>query len=417
MPATITARIAAELGVRSQQVEAAVELLDGGATVPFIARYRKEATGGLDDTQLRTLEERLGYLRELEDRRDGGARPRSASRASSTAELAGRDPRPPTPRLALEDLYLPYQAQAPHQGADRPRGRARAAGRRAARRPRRWTPRRRRRRSSTPRRASPTPTAALDGARAILIERFAEDADLVGSLREEMWARGRLIAKVRDGKAADGAKFSDYFDFAEPLHQAAVAPRPGAVPRREGGGPRRLDRRPEPPTRPTSSGRADYERRIAAALRHRRPRPPRRPLAGRDRALGLAHPPPASPGGRPAAAPARGGRGRGDRGCSPANLRDLLLAAPAGHARRRMGLDPGFRTGVKVAVVDATGKVVDTATIYPHEPQRRLGRGRSRRWRALVHDAQGRARRDRQRHRLARDRQARRRADQLKRRS
>src|SRR6266508_1711420 len=211
---SIGERIAGELGVRPGQVVAAIELLDGGATVPFIARYRKEMTGTLDDAQLRTLEDRLGYLRELEERR-----------AAVIESIRGQDKLDPEleaqilaadSKARLEDLYLPFRpkrrtkAQVAREAgleplADRlladpagdPRELAAAfvdAGKGVADVP-----------------------AALEGARAILVERFAEDADLIGGLRERMWSRGRLVSRVRDGKQEAGAKFADYFDFAEPF--------------------------------------------------------------------------------------------------------------------------------------------------------------------------------------------------------
>ncbi|HZD71769.1 MAG TPA: Tex-like N-terminal domain-containing protein, partial [Actinomycetes bacterium] len=211
---SIGERIAGELGVRPEQVNAAVELLDGGATVPFIARYRKEMTGALDDARLRTLEERLRYLRELEERRAAvieSIRSQGKLDAELEAQLLAADS-----KARLEDLYLPYRpkrrtrAQVAREAglepladqllADPARDSLRAAaafvdeGKGVADAP-----------------------AALEGARAILVERFAEDADLVGALRERMWSRGRLVSRVRDGKQEAGAKFADYFDFAEPF--------------------------------------------------------------------------------------------------------------------------------------------------------------------------------------------------------
>src|SRR5215471_2174916 len=205
-------RIAAELGVRDHQVSAAVELLDGGATVPFIARYRKEATGTLDDAQLRTLEERLRYLRELAERR-AAILASIAERGKLTDELAAQIDNADT-KARLEDLYLPYK----------PKRRTRAQIAREnglepladllLNEP-----------EHDPHQAAASyltenvsdAAAALDGARAILVERFAEDANLIGQLRERMWSQGRLQAKVREGKQDEGRKYSDYFDFAEPF--------------------------------------------------------------------------------------------------------------------------------------------------------------------------------------------------------
>ena len=205
-------RIAAELGVRDHQVAAAVDLLDGGATVPFIARYRKEATGTLDDAQLRTLEERLRYLRELAERR-AAILASVAEQGKLTDELAAQINSADT-KARLEDLYLPYK----------PKRRTRAQIAREnglepladllLNEP-----------ENDPNQAAasyltenvPDAAAALDGARAILVERFAEEAALIGQLRERMWSQGRLQAKVRAGKQDEGRKYSDYFDFAEPF--------------------------------------------------------------------------------------------------------------------------------------------------------------------------------------------------------
>ena len=210
--------------------------------------------------------------------------------------------------------------------------------------------------------------AALEGARAILVERFAEDADLIGGLRERMWTRGRLVTKVRDGQGDRGREVRRLLRLRRAVHQAALAPDPGGVPRGEGGGARRrpgAGRR----RRPGAGRVTDYERTIAARVRHRRPRAarPTRWLAEAVRwawrtrillHLGI-----------DIRVRLRTVAEEGAIGVFATNLRDLLLAAPAG-SRATMGLDPGLRTGVKVAVVDATGKVVATDTIYPHEPRR-----------------------------------------------
>src|SRR5579862_4817732 len=212
--ANINRQIADELGVREQQVAATVELLNGGATVPFVARYRKEITGGLDDAQLRTLEERLTYLRELEDRRavildsirDQGKLDAALEAAIMAADNKGR----------LEDIYLPFK----------PKRRTKAEiAREAGLEPLselllnqpESDPKQVAERFVDAEKQVADVAAALDGARSILVERFAEDADLIGSLREEMWSASRLVSKVRDGRQEAGAKFSDYFDFAEKL--------------------------------------------------------------------------------------------------------------------------------------------------------------------------------------------------------
>ncbi|MFN5690058.1 Tex-like N-terminal domain-containing protein, partial [Bradyrhizobium sp.] len=208
--------IAAELSVRDAQVQAAIDLLDGGATVPFIARYRKEATGMLDDTQLRTLEERLRYLREMDARRTAiiesiksqGKMTPEIELALATADTKAR----------LEDIYLPFKEKrrtkaqiAKEAGLEpladmligdpmkNPEDEAKAFIKKDGDNPVKDV------------------KAALDGARAILVERFAEHADLVGSLREEMWTRGAVKSTVRHGKKTEGAKFADYFDFSEPF--------------------------------------------------------------------------------------------------------------------------------------------------------------------------------------------------------
>jgi len=363
----IAQQIAAELGVRAQQVTATVELLDGGATVPFIARYRKEATGALDDAQLRTLDERLSYLRELEDRR--AAILESIREQGKLDDALAAAIRAADSKSRLEDIYLPFRPKrrtkaeiAKEAGlaplADlllaSPENDPHAAAARFV----------------DAEKNVADAAAALDGARAILIERFGEDADLIGSLREEMWSVGRLVSKVRDGKQAAGAKFSDYFDFSERLTKV-------------------------PSHRALALFRAEKEEILSVAIEpESQPAAPAGAHAGPNAyELRIMHRFNISDRGRPAdkwlvetarwawrtrillhlgidlrvrlwtAAEAEAVR------VFAANLRDLLLAAPAG-PRATMGLDPGFRTGVKVAVVDKTGKVTATAVIHPHEPQR-----------------------------------------------
>ena len=364
MPASIHRQIAEALSVREQQVEAAVALLDGGATVPFISRYRKEATGALDDAQLRTLEERLHYLRELEERRtvilnsirEQGKLDAALETAILAADSKGR----------LEDIYLPYKPKR-RTKADI----AKEAGLGPLADLLLAHP------ENDPQAASaafvdadkqvPDAAAALEGARAILVERFAEDGDLIGSLRELMWSSGRIASQVRKGKKDSGAKFSDYFDFSEALIKLP-SHRILALFRGEKEEILALDIEPEGSV-PTQASKSPYELRIM----HRfaiadRGRPGDRWLIETAswawRTKIMAH---LSVDLRVRlwnAAEQEAVR------VFAANLRDLMLAAPAG-ARPTMGLDPGFRTGVKVAVVDATGKVVATAAIFPHEPQRR----------------------------------------------
>ncbi|MEU9943391.1 Tex family protein [Streptomyces lavendulae] len=360
MTMSIEGRIAEELGVRERQVKAAVELLDGGSTVPFIARYRKEATEMLDDAQLRTLEERLRYLRELEDRRTAildSVREQGKLDAQLEARIHAADT-----KARLEDIYLPFKPKRRTKAQI-----AREAGLEPLAEGLLADP------SVEPAVAAAAfvdadkgvadAAAALEGARAVLTEKFAEDADLIGDLRERMWTRGRLAAKVREGQEEAGAKFADYFDFAEPF-TALPSHRVLAMLRGEKEDVLTLDLEPEPPA--DAPGPSTYEgliaRRFGVADRGR---PGDKWLAdtvrwawrtkiqvhlGIDLRTRLR-----------AAAEDEAVR------VFAANLRDLLLAAPAG-TRATLGLDPGFRTGVKVAVVDATGKVVATDVIHPHVP-------------------------------------------------
>ncbi|MBO1906671.1 RNA-binding transcriptional accessory protein [Microvirga sp. 3-52] len=360
---SIGQRIANELNVQEWQVKAAVELLDGGSTVPFIARYRKEVTGTLDDAQLRTLEERLRYLRELEDRRKT-ILDSIREQGKLTDELALQINTADT-KARLEDLYLPYKpkrrtkAQIAKEAGLEPLADLLLSE--PARQPKEAAAA-----FVNPEKEVATPEAALEGARSILVERFAENAELLGALRETYWERGTLTSKVRDGKATEGAKFADYFDFAEPLTKL---PSHRILALFRGEKEEILDLRMEEDKDSAEPGYVSrYEGRTALAF-------------------GIADQ------GRP-----------GDKWLLETvrwawrtklrfsieldmkmrlwqlaedeavkvfagNLRDLLLAAPAG-ARPTLGLDPGYRTGVKVAVVDATGKVVATDTIYPHEPKR-----------------------------------------------
>ncbi|MER0246593.1 Tex family protein, partial [Streptomyces sp. HSW2009] len=363
MTTSIEGRIADELGVRERQVKAAVELLDGGSTVPFIARYRKEATEMLDDAQLRALEERLRYLRELEERRAAileSVRSQGKLDAEVEARILAADS-----KARLEDVYLPFKPKRRTKAQI-----AREAGLEPLADGLLGDP------SVEPRAAAATfvdaergvadAAAALDGARAILTERFGEDADLIGELRERMWQRGRLAAKVREGKEEAGAKFADYFDFAEPFTELP-SHRVLAMFRAEKEEVLDLTLEPEEPSQ--TPGPSSYEQAISRRFGVAdRGRPADGWLAdtvrwawrtrvlvhlGIDLRLRLRQ-----------AAEDEAVR------VFAANLRDLLLAAPAG-TRATMGLDPGFRTGVKVAVVDATGKVAATETIYPHVPQQK----------------------------------------------
>ncbi|HEX7076133.1 MAG TPA: Tex family protein [Hyphomicrobiaceae bacterium] len=356
----INQRIAAELGVGVAQVAAAVALLGEGATVPFIARYRKEKTGGLDDTQLRKLEERLGYLRELEDRRATVLKS-IEEQGKLTPELA-RSIAAAETKVELEDLYAPYK----------PKRRTRAQiAREAGLEPLAdlllktptLVPESEAAKFVDTEKGVADTKAALDGARHILIERIGEDAKLVGALREWLWTEGVLTSKVLKGKDTEGAKFADYFDFSQPIkdvpsHRALAILRG----RKEG----ILDIDLDVPHEADKPHPAELKIRAAFSIADRG-RPADRWLADTVRlawkaklAISLS------------VDLLVRLKERADTEAISVfskNLKDLLLAAPAG-PRVTMGLDPGYRTGVKVAVVDQTGKLVDTATIYPHEPQR-----------------------------------------------
>ena len=356
--------IAAELAVREAQVQAAVDLLDGGATVPFIARYRKEATGMLDDIQLRALEERLRYLREMDARRTAiiesinsqGKMTPEIEQALLTADTKAR----------LEDIYLPFKEKrrtkaqiAKEAGLEPladmlitdpmkdPQLEAKAFLKKDGENPVKDV------------------KAALEGARAILVERFAEHADLVGSLRQEMWGRGQVKSEVRHGKKTAGAKFADYFEFNEP-YTKLPSHRILAMLRGEKEEVLQLDFGDGEPE--DSKDPSLYENRIAVTFGiSRQGRPADQFLSDSVRWAWRT---------RIKTSLALDIRMRLWQEAEKeavrvfaANLRDLLLAAPAG-GRATLGLDPGFRTGVKVAVVDRTGKFVDHTTIYPHEPAR-----------------------------------------------
>ena len=366
-PSLLVRRLADELGVRAPQIAATVELLDGGATVPFIARYRKEVTGGLDDTVLRQLEVRLGYLRDLDGRR--------LSILQSVAEQGKLTPallqalQAADTKQRLEDLYAPYK----------PKRRTRAQiAREAGLAPLAE-------RLLTDAAADPAELAvaylnaeagiadakaALDGARDILTEQFAENADVLADLRDFLWKEALLRSRVIEGKEADGANFRDWFDFHEalrtlPSHRVlallrgrqqgvldlritldddreAETPHPCIV---------RLARRLDLPTTLWGSAVTPRDRWLADVCR----------WTWRVKLL-------------PGFETELIGRLRDDAEAEAirvfaANLKDLLLAAPAG-PKAVLGLDPGIRTGVKVAAIDATGKLVATATVFPHEPRR-----------------------------------------------
>ncbi|RUR32260.1 Tex family protein [Vreelandella nanhaiensis] len=362
----IISRLADELGVRNEQVAATVELLDGGATVPFIARYRKEVTGALDDAQLRQLDERLRYLRELEERREAvliaideqGKLDAPLKAAIQAAETKQR----------LEDLYLPFKkkrrtkAQIAREAGLEPLAdallanpaldpEAEAAGYlRSAE-------------GDIP--AVEDAKAALDGAKQILMERFAEDPELIGQLRERLWQEGELSARVLEGKQQEGAKFSDYFEHDEKLAKVP-SHRALAMFRGRNEGVLSLSiRLPGEDDAPVHPAQVAIARQVGISDEGR----------AADKWLGEVV--------RwtwrvklyTALETELLGRLREQAELTAievfaANLKDLLLAAPAGQ-KVTLALDPGLRTGCKVAVVDATGQFVDQATIYPHAPQNR----------------------------------------------
>jgi uncharacterized protein len=359
---SILARLAEELTISASQADAAVRLIDEGNTVPFIARYRKEATGGLDDTQLRRLDERLGYLRELEERR-AAILQSIEEQGKLTPELAGEIGAADS-KARLEDLYLPYKPKRRTKAQI-----AREAGLEPLAQSLLDDP------TQVPEQVAAAfvdadrgvadVKAALDGARQILIERMAEDADLLGTLRDYLWEQGVVTSKMSEGMAETGAKFSDYFDYREPIREI---PSHRALAMFRGRNENVLLLKLQPADEDENSRLPGVcERRIAARFG----------IADLGRA--------ADPwlldtvrwawrvkvhlhlelelmGRLKEAAEAEAIE------VFARNLKSLLLAAPAG-MRTTIGLDPGIRTGVKLAVIDRTGKVVHTGVIYPHQPR------------------------------------------------
>lgn len=357
---SIESRLATELLVREEQISATVALLDEGATVPFIARYRKEITGGLDDTQLRLLAERLDYLRELDSRRltilkSIGEQEKLTPELEQAIYAAQN-------KTTLEDLYLPFKPKRRTKAMI-----AREAGLQGLADALLADP------SQAPETLAASyfneqitdTKAALDGARAILIETFAEDATVIGTLREQLWQTATLTSQVVAGQENTGEKFRDYFEHSEPLKNSP-SHRVLALLRGRNEGILSVSIHYQPKETPATQA-SDFERQIAQQFN----------IADQGRAadawllqtVALAW---------------RSkifvslelellGRLKESADAAAiqvfaANLQDVLLAAPAG-ARPTLGLDPGIRTGVKVAVVDATGKVLDTAVVYPHEPR------------------------------------------------
>ncbi len=354
-------QIAGELNARPEQVQAAVRLLDEGATVPFIARYRKEVTGGLDDSQLRTLESRLGYLRELADRRQVILRS-IEEQGKLTPELA-RELNEADSKTRLEDLYLPYKPKRRTKGQMAIEAGLEPLADLLLGDPMK-DPEQEAVRFLNAEQGITDGKAALDGARYILMERFAEQADLLEKLRDYLWHNATLRARVVAGKEQEGAKFKDYFEHDEPLHKA-----------------------PSHRVLAMLRGRNEGILNLALVTGEDEGTSPCEGIIAHHLRLNLQH--------RPADKWLQGvvswtwkiklslqmeteliGRIRESAEeeaikVFAMNLKDLLMAAPAG-MRCTMGLDPGIRTGVKVAVVDATGKLVDHATIYPFEPKRQV---------------------------------------------
>jgi protein Tex len=359
---SISARIAEELGVRVTQIDAVIALLDDKSTVPFIARYRKEATGGLDDTQLRALEERLHYLRDLEDRRAAILKS-IEEQGKLSPELAAAIAAAPT-KARLEDLYLPYKPKRRTKSQI-----AREAGLEPLASALLQNP------LLAPEEAAlayvdatkgvADVSAALEGARWILVDTFAEDAELVGGLRQTLWDRGEWTSTVVDGKQEEGIKFSDYFNASEPLKKIPSHRTLALFRGRHEGILRLAVSWPDPGG---ATGPTEPEQRIAArAGIVDRQRPADAWLATTVRWTWKVRL-------LPQLESEIEQRLRDDAEAEAIsvfgrNLHDLLLAAPAGQ-RTTMGLDPGIRTGVKVAIVDGTGKLLDTAVIYPHEPRK-----------------------------------------------
>ena len=354
----ITQILATELTATAAQITATIDLLDDGATVPFIARYRKEATGGLDDSQLRLLAERLQYLRELEARKETVLKS-IEEQGKLTDELHAAIDAADN-KTALEDLYLPYKpkrrtkAQIAREHdlqpladlllTEQPQDVERAA-------------------AAYTNENVPDAKAALDGARAILMEQFAENAELIGALREKLWAEGELHAQVIAGKEEEGEKYKDYYDHREAI-RAMPSHRALAVLRGRNEGVLQLALKYQPDETPATEASA-YEQTIAAHYRigeHKWLRDSVR-LAWRAKiylSLEL-----------DALNRLKEAADSDAITVFARNLKDLLLAAPAGRLTT-LGLDPGYRNGIKSAVVDDTGKLLDTAIVYLHQENNAL---------------------------------------------
>ena len=366
MSMSINQRIAKELSVGAQQIDTAVQLLDEGATVPFISRYRKEATGGLDDTQMRFLEERVRYLRELEDRRTTILK--SIGEQNKLTPELNKEISEADTKTRLEDLYLPYKpkrrtkAQIAREAGLEPLAQALLLNATLV-------PETLAADYVNGEKGVADVQAALEGARQLLMEQFAEDAELLGRLREFFWDTAVITSRVKKDQEETGAKFRDYFDYREPL-KGVPSHRVLALLR----------------------GRNAGILQVSLVLREEEEKGPTTQLNSCERMIAQRFK--IGDQGRPADAWLRETvrwawrakialhldlelmmRVRESAEIEAIqvfarNMHDLLLAAPAG-PRVVMGLDPGLRTGVKVAVVDINGKLLDTATIYPHVPRKR----------------------------------------------
>ncbi|MCG6269191.1 Tex family protein [Vibrio furnissii] len=367
MSLAICQSIAKELNVRSEQVIAAVKLIDDGNTVPFIARYRKEVTGGLDDTQLRTLDSRLAYLREMDDRRQTILKSiQDQGKLTPELEQAIQDA---DSKTRLEDLYLPYKPKR------RTKGQIAIEAGLEPLADQLWTqpetdPEREAARYIAADKGIDDTKAALDGARAIVMERIAEDANLLEKIRQHLTRNAEIVSRVVEGKERDGEKFKDYFDHHEPISKVP-SHRALAMLRGRNEGFLTLTLNADPELEETarqsycetliaehygihlSQAAADAWRKqvISWSWRIKVSMHMETELMG-----------------------AMKERAEIDAiDVFATNLKDLLMAAPAG-PRATLGLDPGLRTGCKVAVVDATGKVLATDTIYPHQPHNKYDR-------------------------------------------
>lgn len=356
----ITEKIAAELNVAAARIQAAIDLLDDGATVPFVARYRKEATGGLDDTQLRTLAERLQYLRELQERKQTVLS--SIEEQGKLTDELRQSITAVDNKTALEDIYLPYKPKR-RTKAQIAREHGLAPLAEALLNQPQLNPEAEAQNYLNENVADSK--AALDGARAILMEQFAEDATLIGHLRDKLWREGEIHATVLEGQESAGEKFKDYFNHREPIH-SMPSHRALAVLRGRNEGILALNLKYQPDDKPVGE-QSIYEQLIAEQFGIAdNGRPADRWLRDTVRlswrakiflSLEL-----------DALNRLKENADQAAISVFAQNLKDLLLAAPAGRLTT-IGLDPGIRTGVKVAVVDDTGKLLETATIYPHQPR------------------------------------------------